>query len=79
MKYPLLVDGRNLYDPAEMVAKGFFYQAIGRPTVEPISEVRCPPLSPSHCSKPSKNLHLLPELTSPPPTRREDGGGGRTA
>src|SRR5437764_5743847 len=32
MKYPLLVDGRNLYDPNEMVAKGFFYQPIGRPT-----------------------------------------------
>ena len=42
MTYPLLVDGRNLYDPAEMVAKGFFYQAIGRPTHEPISEVRLP-------------------------------------
>jgi UDPglucose 6-dehydrogenase len=32
MNYPLLVDGRNLYDPGEMVAKGFFYQPIGRPT-----------------------------------------------
>jgi UDPglucose 6-dehydrogenase len=32
MKYPLLVDGRNLYDPSEMVAKGFFYLPIGRPT-----------------------------------------------
>ncbi len=39
MKYPLMVDGRNLYDPAEMVARGFFYQAIGRPTVEPIPDV----------------------------------------
>jgi UDPglucose 6-dehydrogenase len=35
MNYPLVVDGRNLYDPAEMVAKGFFYQAIGRPIAEP--------------------------------------------
>jgi UDPglucose 6-dehydrogenase len=43
MTYPLLVDGRNLYDPAEMVAKGFFYQGIGRPTIEPISEVRLTP------------------------------------
>jgi UDPglucose 6-dehydrogenase len=35
MAYPLMVDGRNLYDPAEMVAKGFFYQPIGRPSQEP--------------------------------------------
>jgi len=44
MKYPLMVDGRNLYDPAEMVAKGFFYQAIGRPTTEPISDLPLPAL-----------------------------------
>jgi len=46
MKYPLMVDGRNLYDPAEMVAKGFFYQAIGRPTTEPISDLPLPALKP---------------------------------
>ena len=34
MAYPLMVDGRNLYDPAEMVAKGFFYQPIGRSAQE---------------------------------------------
>ena len=34
MKYPLLVDGRNLYDPKEMVSKGFYYQPIGRPSHE---------------------------------------------
>jgi UDPglucose 6-dehydrogenase len=39
MTYPLIVDGRNLYDPAEMVARGFVYQAIGRPPVEPPVEV----------------------------------------
>jgi UDPglucose 6-dehydrogenase len=41
MRYPLLVDGRNLYDPSEMVSKGFFYQPIGRPVPEssaPVSE-----------------------------------------
>jgi UDPglucose 6-dehydrogenase len=36
MRYPLLVDGRNLYDPTEMVARGFLYHAIGRPTPEGI-------------------------------------------
>jgi UDPglucose 6-dehydrogenase len=31
MHYPLLVDGRNLYDPTDMVSRGFFYQPLGRP------------------------------------------------
>src|SRR5207244_2427638 len=42
MKYPLMVDGRNLYDPAEMVARGFFYQGIGRPIVGRVAEVPQP-------------------------------------
>ena len=31
MQRPILVDGRNLYDPEEMRALGFQYRAIGRP------------------------------------------------
>src|SRR5207244_4579383 len=42
MNYPLLVDGRNLYDPKEMVCKGFFYQPIGRPSPEPASATEAP-------------------------------------
>jgi UDPglucose 6-dehydrogenase len=42
MNYPLLVDGRNLYDPAEMVSKGFFYQPIGRPTQDPTVDAPVP-------------------------------------
>jgi UDPglucose 6-dehydrogenase len=30
MRTPVLVDGRNLYDPAEMKALGFMYRGIGR-------------------------------------------------
>jgi UDPglucose 6-dehydrogenase len=30
MRTPVLVDGRNLYDPAEMKALGFVYRGIGR-------------------------------------------------
>jgi UDPglucose 6-dehydrogenase len=32
MARPLIVDGRNLLDPAAVVAAGFEYEAIGRPT-----------------------------------------------
>jgi UDPglucose 6-dehydrogenase len=40
MRYPLLVDGRNLYDPAEMLSRGFNYQPIGRPVPIEDSGVR---------------------------------------
>ena len=32
MRRPLLLDGRNLYDPAELRALGFVYQGVGRAT-----------------------------------------------
>ena len=32
MARPLIVDGRNLLDPAVVAAAGFEYEAIGRPT-----------------------------------------------
>ncbi len=32
MARPLIIDGRNLLDPAALVAAGFEYEAIGRPT-----------------------------------------------
>jgi len=33
LKAPVLVDLRNIYEPAEMAAKGFHYVCIGRPSV----------------------------------------------
>jgi len=30
MRRPVLLDGRNLYDPADMAAKGFTYRGVGR-------------------------------------------------
>jgi UDPglucose 6-dehydrogenase len=31
LKYPIVLDGRNLYDPAKMTAAGFSYYSVGRP------------------------------------------------
>ena len=33
LRYPVVVDGRNLFDPAEMAAAGLLYHAIGRGVV----------------------------------------------
>ncbi len=35
MRTPVVVDGRNIYDPKEMAQLGFIYRAMGRPTYEP--------------------------------------------
>jgi UDPglucose 6-dehydrogenase len=41
LRYPILIDGRNLYDPAEMTERGFTYLSVGRPgmsqPVDPIT------------------------------------------
>lgn len=31
LKYPIVIDGRNLYDPAAMAAHGLSYYSVGRP------------------------------------------------
>jgi UDPglucose 6-dehydrogenase len=33
VKYPIVLDGRNLYDPAVMLEHGFSYYSVGRPAV----------------------------------------------
>jgi UDPglucose 6-dehydrogenase len=38
MRYPIIVDGRNLYDPQTMADHGFTYLSIGRPAAYPARE-----------------------------------------
>jgi UDPglucose 6-dehydrogenase len=35
LRYPIVIDGRNLYDPEVMSANGFTYYSVGRPTASP--------------------------------------------
>jgi UDPglucose 6-dehydrogenase len=39
LRYPIVIDGRNLYDPAEMHAHGFTYYSVGRPPQTPAGQV----------------------------------------
>ncbi len=35
LKYPIVIDGRNLYDPEAMAAQGFTYYSVGRAAAHP--------------------------------------------
>jgi UDPglucose 6-dehydrogenase len=35
LKYPIVIDGRNLYDPETMSSQGFTYYSVGRPAAHP--------------------------------------------
>ena len=39
MRYPIIVDGRNLFDPGMMHEFGFTYISVGRPAVYPARDV----------------------------------------
>jgi UDPglucose 6-dehydrogenase len=42
LRYPIIIDGRNLYDPDIMVKYGFTYLSIGRPAAYPVRDVASP-------------------------------------
>jgi UDPglucose 6-dehydrogenase len=35
LRYPIVIDGRNLYEPEEMLERGFTYLSVGRPALHP--------------------------------------------
>ncbi len=42
MRYPIVIDGRNLYEPAAMAERGFTYLSVGRPNVNQLREATVP-------------------------------------
>jgi UDPglucose 6-dehydrogenase len=36
LRYPIILDGRNLYEPEHMAARGFTYQSVGRQEAIPV-------------------------------------------
>jgi UDPglucose 6-dehydrogenase len=45
MRAPVLVDGRNLYDPRELAALGFTYRGVGLPPVEALAAAPAPTIA----------------------------------
>ena len=41
MRYPVVIDGRNLFDLKQMAAAGFHYHCMGRPLLEPVQASHC--------------------------------------
>ena len=39
LRYPIIIDGRNLFDPAAMREHGFIYLSMGRPDIVPYEEL----------------------------------------
>jgi UDPglucose 6-dehydrogenase len=35
LKFPIIIDGRNLYAPTRMAESGFTYVSVGRPDAAP--------------------------------------------
>ncbi len=38
LRYPILIDGRNMYEPADVAGVGLTYYSVGRPAAHPVRE-----------------------------------------
>jgi UDPglucose 6-dehydrogenase len=38
LRYPIVLDGRNLYDPTNMSKHGIAYHSVGRPAADPVHQ-----------------------------------------
>ena len=38
LRYPIVIDGRNMYEPAAVAAAGMTYYSVGRPAAHPVRE-----------------------------------------
>ncbi len=57
LAYPIVVDGRNLYDPATMSAHGFLYYSIGRPDAQPTRQAEKYRVEPPHVGVSEPSMH----------------------
>jgi UDPglucose 6-dehydrogenase len=39
LRYPIVIDGRNLFDPHVIAEHGFTYLSIGRPAAYPLRDL----------------------------------------
>ena len=43
LRYPIVIDGRNLYDPQVLTEQGFTYLSVGRPAAYPVRDLAATP------------------------------------
>ena len=68
MRYPIVVDGRNLFDPRLMQDHGFTYISVGRPAVYPTPATSsCRPPVPSCQPRKLNAMNRQEEFSSPEP------------